>query len=76
MNRPGKRDQGEQSSGLTSGAGGGAGVAVSKDSNQNYSTAAVMDDDYKRKADLSVFEVSIRKRSLLHPSLAGVLVWS
>ncbi|KAJ3086774.1 hypothetical protein HK102_012504 [Quaeritorhiza haematococci] len=61
LTKPGNRDQGERSSGITSLSGAGG----TKDSNLNNSTTAVTDDDYKGKADLSVFEVSIRKRSLL-----------
>ncbi|KAJ3086198.1 hypothetical protein HK102_013417 [Quaeritorhiza haematococci] len=63
--KPGKGDQGERTFGSATRAGGTAVVAVAKDSSQNKSTAAVTDDDYKGKADLSFFEVSIRKRSLL-----------
>ncbi|KAJ3090799.1 hypothetical protein HK102_002619 [Quaeritorhiza haematococci] len=63
--KPGKRHQGKPSSGSTGGSGGAAVVGIAKDSNLNNSTAAVTDDDFIGKADLSVFEVSIRKRSLI-----------
>ncbi|KAJ3078779.1 hypothetical protein HK102_004245 [Quaeritorhiza haematococci] len=63
--KPGNRYQGKQSFGSATRTSGTGVVGVAEDSNQNNSTAAVTDDDYKEKADLFVFEVSIRKRSLL-----------